>query len=111
MATVEECEQALQGLAAKLAEKDEADRQRGFDRTLTCRIRDLEIIFAGQLTDGRLEGIRRTTKPDAQIRLDMTSDDLLSVVDGSLNIGAAWAKGRVKVGAGVRDILRLRSIF
>ncbi|MGI8679285.1 MAG: sterol-binding protein [Jatrophihabitans sp.] len=111
MATVEECEQALHGLAAKSADKDPATRQSGFDRSLTCTIRDLNVIFAGQLQDGQLIGVQQTAKPDAQIRLDMTSDDLLRLVDGSLNVASAWAKGRIKVGAGVRDMIKLRSIF
>ena len=48
---------------------------------------------------------------DAQIRLTMTSDDLLALVDGSLHLASAWATGRIKVEAGVRDLLKLRSIF
>ena len=41
----------------------------------------------------------------------MTSDDLVALVNGSLNAGSAWASGRLKIKAGVRDMLRLRSIF
>lgn len=111
MATVEECEQALHGLAAKLADTDPAGRKAGFDRSLSCTLRDLKITFAGQLHDGRLTGIQQVPKPTAQVRLDMTSEDLLSLVEGQLNLGSAWATGRVKVHAGVMDMIRLRSIF
>jgi putative sterol carrier protein len=47
----------------------------------------------------------------AQIRLEMSSDDLLALVDGRLNLATAWATGRVRVHAGVRDLIRLRSLF
>ncbi|MEO9139345.1 MAG: sterol-binding protein [Jatrophihabitans sp.] len=111
MANVEQCELALHGLAATLAAKDPATRTKGFDRTLTCSVRDLDVIFAGRLHDGLLVDIARTADPKAQIRLSLSSDDLLSMVDGSLNFAAAWAKGHIKVGAGVRDMIKLRTIF
>jgi predicted lipid carrier protein YhbT len=109
VATAEQCEEALYTLAARLAESGTS--RADFDRTLSCTVRDLGIIFAGHLAGGRLHDITRTTKPDAQVRLDVTGDDLLKLVDGSLNVGAAWASGRLKIGAGVRDLIRLRSIF
>lgn len=111
MATVEQCEQALHELAAKLAERDPASRKAGFDRSLSCTIRDLRVIFSGRLHDGLLTAIARAPNPDAQIRLDLTGDDLLSLVAGTLSVTSAWASGRLKVGAGVRDMIRLRSIF
>jgi putative sterol carrier protein len=41
----------------------------------------------------------------------MTSDDLLKLVDGELNMASAWASGRVKIDASVFDLLKLRSVF
>ena len=111
VASVEECQQALHGLAARLAEKEAARRKTGFDRTLSCTLRDLEVTFAGKLHDGLLSGIEQVAQPTAQIRLKMTSDDLVSLVDSRLNIASAWATGRVKVEAGVMDMIKLRSIF
>lgn len=111
MATVEDCEAALHTLAARLAEKDPASRKSRFDRSLSCTVRDLDVIFTGRLADGELASIARSPRADAQIRLDLTSDDLLGLVDGSLNVSSAWATGRLKVRAGVRDMIRLRSIF
>lgn len=111
MATVEQCEEALQELADRLAASENSRRQIGFDRSLTCTIRDLNVIFAGRLKDGQLVDVGKTTSRQAQIRLAMNSDDLLALVDGQLKMASAWATGRVKVDAGVRDLLKLRSIF
>lgn len=112
MASVEQCAQAFHGLAAKLADADPAARQKAsFDRSLTCTLRDLKVIFAGQLRDGQLLDIRQVTASDAQVRMTMTSDDLLRLVAGELAMGSAWATGRVKIDASVFDLLRLRSIF
>ena len=41
----------------------------------------------------------------------MKSDDLIALTDGKLNFAAAWATGRVKLEAGLRDLLRLRKIL
>jgi hypothetical protein len=112
MATVEECEQAFHGLAAKLASADpDARRKASFDRSLTCTLRDLKVIFAGQLRDGELLDIRQVDKSDGQVKMAMTSDDLLKLVSGELSMGSAWASGRVKIDASVFDLLKLRSIF
>lgn len=47
----------------------------------------------------------------AQIRLAMTGDDLVAMVDGELNFAKAWGSGRVRLEAGFRDLLRLRSLL
>jgi putative sterol carrier protein len=112
VATPEACEKALRVLAVRLDERESQPGDEGFDRSLSCNLRDLDITFAGRLHGGKLVDIRRCDDgADAQVRLDMTSDDLVSLVDGDLNMATAWATGRVKVRAGVMDLVRLRAIF
>lgn len=110
MATEEQCEQALHTLAARLAAADSSSAN-GYDRTLSCALPDLGIVFAGRLHGGRLDDIAKTDKRDAQVKLTMSSDDLVALVDGRLKMSSAWATGRVKIDAGVRDLLKLRSVF
>ncbi len=112
MATIEECEAAFHDLAAMLGGMD-ADR-RGktvLDRSVSCTIRDLDVIFAGQLRDGGLHDIRRVERADAQVRLSLRSDDLIKLTTGKLNFASAWATGKLRVDANVFDLLRLRSLF
>ena len=55
MATVEECEQAFHELAAKLAGADDsAKKQASLNRSVSCKLRDLNVIFFGRLKDGEL---------------------------------------------------------
>ena len=111
MATAEDCERALDTLAERLAAHG---GHPGFDRSLSCTLPDLDLAFGGRLENGQLTGIarsERSTAATAQIRLILSSDDLLALVAGTLKIGPAWASGRVKVEAGVRDLLRLRALF
>lgn len=110
MATVEQCEAALQTLAERSARKGPQQRL-DVDRTLSCTITDLGITYTGRLTGGRLTGIGQTSEPVAQVRLALRSDDLVALVDGELGVASAWATGRLKIDAGMRDLLRLRSIF
>ncbi|HEX5496369.1 MAG TPA: hypothetical protein VFX70_17525 [Mycobacteriales bacterium] len=112
MATVEECEQALRRLAAALrGPGGDQTRQQITDRTVSCHLTDLDVTFAGTLRDDGLHGISRTGDRAAQIRLAMTSDDLLALTDGSLTLLSAWTSGRVSIRAGVFDLLRLRRLL
>lgn len=112
MATVTECEQALDALAARLAAADpETRRKSALDRTLSCTLRDLKVTFGGQIKDGLLTGITQEAEPTGQVKLSMSSDDLVALVAGKLNLVGAWTSGRVKIDARVFDLIKLRSIF
>jgi hypothetical protein len=116
VATLEECERAVHGLAQRLAEVDPELRSRHLlERTVACRIPDLDVVFQGRLAPEGLvdltldvdDGDRRS----AQVRLTTSSDDLLRLAEGRLAVPAAWATGRLKIEASVLDLLRLRSLL
>jgi hypothetical protein len=112
VATVEECEAAMHKLAERLRSPDAADaRGKMLDRSISCHLPDLGVTFAGQLRGGEIHAIRQVTRPDGQIKLSTSSDDLLALVDGRLNFAKAWASGRLKVDASVFDLLKLRSFL
>jgi putative sterol carrier protein len=111
VATVEQCEEAMHRLAERLAQNDPSRQNQGFERSMSCTLSDLDVTFTGRLKDGQLLDIRQASKRDAQVRLTMSSDDLIALVDGKLKMASAWATKRVKVEAGVRDLMKLRSIF
>jgi alkyl sulfatase BDS1-like metallo-beta-lactamase superfamily hydrolase len=112
MASVEECAQAFRTLADRMAATDPAVRARNaIDRTLSCRLTDLDVVFGGRLHDGLLTDIRTVDTADAQVKLTMASDDLVAMVSGKQKFASAWTNGRVKLDASVLDLIRLRSIF
>ncbi|MFC5007537.1 SCP2 sterol-binding domain-containing protein [Dactylosporangium cerinum] len=112
MATVEECRAALQKLAARLAENAAAAREKlDFDRSLACRVTDLNVAFHGQLQGGQISGLTDGDDPRAKIKLTSTSDDLVALVNGELNVMQAWTGGRIKIDAGVFDLLKLRKLL
>ena len=112
MATVDACHDAVERLAERLASVDEeARRKHSFDRTLSCRIPDLDITFTGALRDGHLQDISTDPAPKAQIRLTANSDDLVAMTDGHLSFGQAWLGGKVRVEASVMDLLKLKNLL
>lgn len=124
MATIEECRSALEQLSSSIANANEqVAGATAVDRSVSCRITDLGITFTGRLTDGLIHdigthhdisahrGVDGTPTERAQIRLAMAGDDLVGLVEGRLHFAKAWATGRVRLEAGLRDLLRLRTLL
>ncbi|MER7194096.1 SCP2 sterol-binding domain-containing protein [Streptomyces flaveolus] len=115
MATTEECRDALDKLSDNM-QSAEGDMRSAtaLDRSVSCHITDLDVTFAGRMADGRID-VRETLdgppREKAEIRLAMTGDDLVALVDGELNFAKAWGSGRVKLEAGLRDLFRLRKLL
>ena len=112
MATMDECMTALKGILGDIAANPAAA---GLDRSLSCRLTDLDQVVLGRLSSGAVRDLQALPDgpdvPKADIRLTMSSDDLVALTDGELHFGKAWASGRVKLEAGLRDLLRLRKIL
>jgi predicted lipid carrier protein YhbT len=112
MATVDECRTALHALAARLdAHAAEANSRVDLNRPLACTVRDLGVSFHGRLTGGRLIDIADGDDPKAKIRLTASSDDLLALVNGDLDITKAWTSGRISINANPFDLLKLRKLL
>ncbi|WP_314415370.1 SCP2 sterol-binding domain-containing protein [Streptomyces kroppenstedtii] len=115
MATIEECRSALDKLSDNMAGANGDVRSAAaLDRSLSCRVTDLDITFVGRLQDGRivvLDTVEGPPPEKAEIRLAMTGDDLVAMVDGELHFAKAWGSGRVKLEAGLRDLMRLRKLL
>lgn len=111
MATVEECREALDHLAAKLVGDPAAASKVDLDRSVACHIRDLNAYFHGRISNGALLHLTEGDDPKAQIRLALSGDDLLALVRGELHFASAWATGRISVKAGFGDLLKLRKLI
>ncbi|MEU1394978.1 SCP2 sterol-binding domain-containing protein [Micromonospora zamorensis] len=112
MASVDECRQALQELAARLDRNAGTVRERiDLDRTLACRITDLDTAFHGRITGGRLVELTDGDDPKAKIALSTSSDDLLALVRGDLDVTSAVTSRRVSIKANPFDLLKLRKLL
>ncbi|WP_369168300.1 sterol-binding protein [Streptomyces sp. R28] len=115
MATIEECRAALEKLSDNM-QRAEGDVRTAatLDRSVSCHITDLDVTFAGRMAGGRIhvqDTFQGPPRDKAQIRLSMAGDDLVALVEGELHFAKAWGSGRVKLHAGVRDLLVLRKLL
>ena len=112
MATVDQCMTALQGVLGPIASNKATE---GLDRSLSCRLTDLQQVIVGRLAGGAVRDLEVVPDdpavPRADIRLTMTSDDLVALTNGELSFAKAWSSGRIRFEAGLRDMLRLRSLL
>jgi hypothetical protein len=108
VATLDECRTALEKLSAKFAA---GGNKVDLDRTLGCTLTDLGTGFHGRLKDSRIQDLADGDDTNAKIRLILSSDDLVGLADGTLDGGAAFRAGRLKVKAGVFDLLKLQKLL
>lgn len=116
MATLAECQRAVDYLVARLADVPVDTRRRHApDRTLTIEVTDLGIAYVGRMADGELVDVASVPLPvegePAQVRLALSSDDLVALADGVLSLSAAWASGKLRIDASVLDMVRLRALL
>lgn len=110
MATHAQCREAFDRLAQRMA-TDTDPARREVDKSFSCQVTDLRADFHGRISHGAMVGLDDGADPRADIKLDVTSDDLIALVDGRLNVAAAWASGRLHIHASFRDLLRLRKLL
>ncbi len=115
MASVEECRAALVKLVAQFDEIDEADRAKHVvERTVSCRLSDLDVTFYGRLHHDGLDPFQEAPPADGRqtdVKLTIRSDDLIALVDGELDLARALFGGRVRIDASFGDLLRLRRLL
>lgn len=115
MATVDECRVALSKLGEQFNEVDSESRARHVvERSISCHLKDLGVTFYGRIHHGGLGPFDDTPPADgkpADVKLTLSSDDLVSLVNGELDMGRAVFSGRVKVDASFGDLLRLRKLL
>jgi hypothetical protein len=112
VATPEQVEQTVRALVQRLGDLDpDLRRKHAIDRTVSCRVTDLEQVWSGRLCDGVLLDVTTSQADKAQVRLAIASDDLISLAEGRLSVAQAWATGRLRVQAGPLDLLKLRTLL
>jgi predicted lipid carrier protein YhbT len=111
VASIDECRQALHAFADRLADGADIRQRVDLERSLACRVTDLDAAFHGRLTGGRLVDIADGDDPKAKIKLTASSDDLVALVDGRLDVTKALAARRISISASPFDLLKLRKLL
>ena len=112
MASEAECDEALRGLADLLVALDpEVLKKYVIDRSISCRVSDVGVIWSARVCEDGLLGMTTTDEPKAQVRLTVGSDDLLALTQGRMTVASAFATGRLRIQASPLDLLRLGSFL
>lgn len=115
MASAKQCRTALDRLAKTIDDVDPELRTKHLpQRTVTCRVKDLDVTFTARLDEDGVHDIAQiptgsSAAPQADVRVSLDSDDLIALVNREDDFISAWLHGRVQVSAPMRDMLRLRS--
>jgi predicted lipid carrier protein YhbT len=111
VATAEDVERCIKGLAKKLAAAA-PDPEQVPNRSIICDIPDLDTAFWVELKGARLRGLKQVARTEAaDARLTARSDDLIALVEGRLNAGIAFLTGKVRIDAPPKDLMMLRRLF
>ncbi|GAA3243286.1 SCP2 sterol-binding domain-containing protein [Actinocorallia longicatena] len=113
MVTEEQVRAALDQIAARLGGLDpEQWRRHAVDRTVSCRVPDLDLAYETRISSGGITPFARCADPRAaQVRLTAASADLLALANDEISPAKAWATGRLKIEASFTDLLRLRKLL
>lgn len=112
LASEAECDEALRSLAGLLAQVDEDVRSKYvLDRRVSCKVSDLGVTWTARLCDEGLVGLTTDLDEKAQIRLQVSSDDLIALVEGRQAFPSAFATGKLRVQASPMDMLRLTALL
>ena len=114
MATAEECRAALESLTGRIADMDAKAREAHLlNRTLSCRVTDLGVIFMTRLGPHGADDIHVVDNgsPPAQVRFTASSDTVVAIARDPGSFLRAWLSGQLKVQGSVLDLLHLRKLL
>ena len=114
MAEAEAVRDAIARLTSMVDDVDDATRRKIPDSTVSVLVPDVDLAFTCRFDGGHVHDVQEVDPaalPAATLRVTSSSDTLIDVVDGELHFGRAWATGKLRVDAKVRDLLKLRSFL
>lgn len=102
-------------LNARLDDLDEQTRETHVvERSIELVLTDLDRALRGDLHKGQIINLNELevgVLPKTDLRLSMSSDDFLALIEGSLGFPGAWASGRIRLDASISDLWRLRKLL
>jgi SCP-2 sterol transfer family protein len=79
-------------------------------RMVEVVIPDLGTSYWTELSGGKMDGLHEGSPRQAEIRVRVSSDYLVELVDGKKSLFSAYLAGQVKIEASFSDLLRLRRL-
>lgn len=112
MASLEQVQEIVDEGLERFEEYPLAVRQENLpDRTFEILILDYDKAYRGEVKNGKIADLTfGAPGPRTDVRMVLTSDDLVAIHSGSLKFASAWASGKVRIDASIRDLLSLRGL-
>lgn len=114
VATSAEVDRTIKRLVRRLSDATrdpKATLPRG-ERSLAVVIPDLDLVYTGSFSSGAISNLRKGGPAgDEDVKVTVSSDDLVALADGRLGVAGALLWGKLRVDAGARDLLLLRQLF
>jgi hypothetical protein len=79
-------------------------------RIIEVEIPDLGTSYWTELAGGRMDGLHEGRPRESEIRVRVSSDSLVELVDGKKSLFSAYLAGQVSIDASFSDLLRLRKL-
>ncbi|MFV2197276.1 SCP2 sterol-binding domain-containing protein [Nocardiopsis sp. LOL_012] len=116
MNDIEACLAGIAKLNERILAQSEAERRKHIrDRSVSVAVPDLSAVFDMRLTVDGLVGITHrpadTPAPRAQVRITVSSGDLVELAEDRLDAAGALLTRRLRVDASVGDLMRMRRML
>ena len=110
--TEQQVEGCLDALIGRLARVDTTYRAMlPARRTIETCCTDLGLMHHAYWRQGRLSDLHAGPADRPDIRIAVTSDDLLALAEGRLRFRDAYTSQRIRIDASMTDLLRLRAVL
>ena len=116
MATRREVETKLRTLIKRLDRADPAVRDSLADslpdtKTIELVVTDMDATYWTEMSGGGLGSLHKGPPPTSDIRVEVSGDHLVELVDGKASLFSSYLAGQVKIQASLGDLMRLRKLI
>lgn len=112
MASLKQVQECADAALEKFNSYPLEDREKHVpNRTFEVFVLDYDQAYRGEVKNGKIVGLTfGEPGPRADVRMVLSSDDMVAINKGELKFATAWASGRVRIDASIRDLLSMRSL-
>jgi predicted lipid carrier protein YhbT len=82
------------------------------DRSILCVVPDLASAYKTSLNSGKMtEVVPASASDPADAKLTANSSELVALLEGKLNVAAAFLLGKIRIDASPADLLLIRKLL
>ncbi len=108
MSTQDPLLKALETARARMMDAEGAPVLPGWDRKIQYYFTDVDEYWAMEVEDGHPLPVRRAELDDADIRLTMSTETFIGLMNKTINGLVAMTSGKVKVKASMADMRKMQ---